>query len=113
MAKVVVIEPQPEVRELLLRIAVRLGHEAVAYESEQDLADVDVLLLEPAAVNGPEAARAAGAVGAAIVCISIYPPSDETRALDPVAFLHKPFALVDLERAIVGALASRKPLTAV
>ncbi len=48
-----------------------------------------------------------------VVCVSIYPPSDETRSFEPVAFLHKPFSLVDLERAIVEALRVARPLAAV
>ena len=112
MARIVVIEPHVEVRDLLLRVAGRLGHEAVAYETEADLASADVVLVEPAAPGSLEAAQAARELGAPIVCISIFPASDETRALDPVAHLHKPFALVDLEHALVGALARRKPLTA-
>lgn len=113
MAKIVVSEPQDEVRELLLRVVARLGHEGVTYESERDLSGAGVLLLEPAAAGGADVASAAHACGAAVVCVSIYPPSDETRALEPVAFLHKPFSLVDLEHAIVEALARARPLAAV
>ena len=36
---------------------------------------------------------------------SISPPSEETRALGPIAHLLKPFRLRELEAAIVSALA--------
>ncbi len=113
VAKIVVSEPQEEVRELLLRVVARLGHEGLAYGSEHDLDGAGALLLEPAAAEAAEAASVARACGVPVVCVSIYPPSDETRALEPVAFLHKPFAIVDLERAIVEALAHATPLAAV
>jgi hypothetical protein len=38
-------------------------------------------------------------------CASIYPPTDESCALSPVAHLIKPFRLRELEVAIVSALA--------
>ena len=113
MAKVVVIEPHDEVRELIVRIVARLGHEPVRYRVEADLAGADILLVEPAATDGLRQAQSARSLGVAVIFVSIFPPSDETRAVEPIAFLHKPFTLVDLEHAIVGALAPGRRLAAV
>jgi two-component SAPR family response regulator len=41
---------------------------------------------------------------AAVVCVSIYPPEAEARALEPVAYLIKPFALATLQEAILEAV---------
>jgi len=115
MVKILIIEPHPEVRDLLVRIVARLGLEPVTYRGAgaHDLAEIGVVLVEPAALNGIEVARLARQkAGAATVCVSIYPPSDETRALDPVAYLVKPFSLVELERALLAALDSRLPVAA-
>ena len=59
------------------------------------------------------AAQAARSWDVPVVCVSIYPPTDDTRALEPVAFLSKPFAIADLERAIDGALARSGSLAVV
>ena len=115
MAKILIVEPHAEVRDLLVRIVARLGHESVSYAgaAAHDLADIDVVLLEPAALDGLEAARAARAAsGAAVVCVSIYPASEEARALDPVTHLMKPFSLLDLERAVLAALERRQSIAA-
>lgn len=115
MAKILIIEPHVEVRDLLAHIVARLGHEPVSSRltDRQDLTDVDVVLLEPSASEGVETARAVRAAsGAAVVCVSIFPASEDAQALDPVAYLLKPFSLADLERAVLAALESRRPAAA-
>jgi CheY-like chemotaxis protein len=108
MARILIIEPHAEVRDLLARIVVRMGHEPVPSlgSGEDDLSGIDVVLLEPAAWEGVDTARAARAKGARIVGVSIFPASEEARALEPVAYLLKPFSLADLERAIAAAVAA-------
>ena len=112
MAKILIIEPHAEVRELLARIVARLGHQAILYSgvSEDTAAGADVVLVEPADVDGLDAARVARASGASVVCVSIFPAADDARGLDPVAYLLKPFSLLDLERAVEVALESRQPI---
>jgi hypothetical protein len=113
MASVLVMEPHPEVRELLVRIVRRLGHEALVDDGRplDEWGPVDAVLLEPAPDGSIEAvAPLVRERGAALVCVSIYPPSADAATLAPVAHLQKPFSLVDLERALVAALT--KPLTA-
>ena len=104
MARVLVVESHPEVRDLLARITRRLGHDAVFPGPGDDGVHVDAVLLEPAAEGALETATPALRSGAALVCVSILPASRETLALTPVAYLQKPFSLVELERAILSAL---------
>lgn len=107
MARILVIEPHPEVRELLARVVGRLGHEVVP-QIEGELLDIDLVLVEPQAWGGVELARKVrDETGAAVLCISVAPPSEETRALEPVSHMVKPFALSELEGAVVAALGSR------
>ena len=107
MARILISEPHPDLRVLLEAIVRRAGHEPVGHgELAVDEAPA-VMILEPASAAG--LAAAAGLrrrlEDLPIICTSISPPSDETRALDPVAHLIKPFRLGDLEAAIVSALA--------
>jgi CheY-like chemotaxis protein len=107
MARILVIESHPEVRELLERVVVRLGHE-VMNETDADSVPVDLVLVEPQGWGAAEVAqRARASSGAAVLCISVAPPTEESRALEPVAHMVKPFTLTELDRAVVGALASR------
>ncbi len=113
MAAVLVVEPHPEVRELLVRIVGRLGHEALVDDGRPpgEWEGVDAVLVEPACEGSLEAvAPLVRERGAALLCVSIYPPFAEATALTPAAYLQKPFSLADLERALASALA--EPLTA-
>ena len=104
VARVLICEPHPEVRELLRRIVVRLGHEPVLEDAS--LERVDAILLEPAHAPSVERAQAFRAVDGEtpVVCASIEFPDAGSRRLGSVAYLVKPFALPELERALTGAL---------
>jgi hypothetical protein len=104
VARVLICEPNPEVKELLCRIVVRLGHDPVLEDAE--LAPVDAILLEPAHPPSVERAQAFRAANGEtpVVCASIEFPDAGSRRLEPVAFLVKPFALPDLEAALRRAL---------
>jgi hypothetical protein len=104
VARVLICEPHPEVRELLGRVVVRLGHEPLHDDAE--LSPVDAIVLEPAHAPSVERAAAFRAVDEAtpVVCASIELPSSGSRRLAPVAHLVKPFALPDLEAALQRAL---------
>ena len=114
MAEILILEPHPEVRDLLLRIVRRLGHEPIVMpDATVDLPVADVVLLEPADGNALSVARAVReAHGSAVVCVSIYPPSEGALSLEPVSYLLKPFSLVELEDALVTALERVRPATA-
>jgi hypothetical protein len=104
VARVLICEPHPEVRELLSRIVVRLGHDPVLDDAR--LGPVDAILLEPAHAASVERAAAFKAVAGdtPVVCASIDLPNAGTRRLEPIAYLVKPFALPDVERALGQAL---------
>jgi CheY-like chemotaxis protein len=106
VARVLICEPHAEVRELLRRIVVRLGHEPVLEDAE--LAPVDAILLEPSHAPSVERAQAFRAVNGdtPIVCASIELPDAGSRRLAPIAYLVKPFALPDLQHAISRALSN-------
>jgi DNA-binding response OmpR family regulator len=110
--RILVCEPQAEVRELLRHVVERLGHEAVFPQERAGDASssgaVDIVLLEPA---DPEARSAAEAVlrrdrRIPAVCASIDPDSRRAVGLRPLAYLVKPFGLSELERALTAAVSS-------
>ena len=109
MARILISEPHPDLRVLIEAVVRRTGNEPVGQgELTNDDAPA-VMILEPASVEGrAAAARLRGRFGdLPIICTSIYPPNAETRALEPVAFLIKPFRLSELAGAIEIALAAR------
>jgi DNA-binding response OmpR family regulator len=107
VARILISEPHPDLRILLEAVVRRSGNEPVGYGELTDDDAPQVMILEPASADG--LAAAAGLrrrlEGLPIICASIYPPSDESSALGPVAHLIKPFRLRELEAAIVSALA--------
>jgi CheY-like chemotaxis protein len=108
MARILISEPHPDLRILLEAIVRRAGHEPVGHgELASDEAPA-VMILEPAsAADLAAAARLRLRLeDLPIICTSILPPSDETRALGPVAYLVKPFRLGELETALSAALAA-------
>ena len=101
-----ICEPHPEVRELLRRIVVRLGHEPVL--DDDALGDVEAIVLEPAHAPSIERAQAFRAVAGdvPVICASIDLPNGGTRRLNPFVHLVKPFALPEIEAALTQALAA-------
>ena len=108
MARILVCDPNPEVRALMGHVVSRLGHEPVYPRGRDDVLPqaVDVLLLEPADPRALGAAQALrlGHEQLPIVCASIYPQTADARRLAPVAYLMKPFPLAELERALTAAV---------
>lgn len=107
VARVLICEPHPEVRELLRRVVLRLGHEPMLDDAE--LQQVDAILLEPAHPPSVERARAFRAADGdtPVICASLELPDAGSRRLAPIAYLVKPFALPDLEHALSRALVGR------
>jgi hypothetical protein len=108
--KVLICEPHAEVRALLGHVVTRLGFEPVYADAHSggapDDADVDVLLVEPADPAALSTARAfrLRRRELPIICASIYPDLPGAERLRPLAYLMKPFALIDLERALLAAV---------
>jgi hypothetical protein len=103
MSRVLICEPHPEVRELLRRIVMRLGHEPVLDDAA--VGEVEAIVVEPAHTPSVERAQAFRAVsGAPVICASIEAPNGGTRRLDPLVHLVKPFGLPAMEAALNQAL---------
>jgi CheY-like chemotaxis protein len=107
MGRILILEPQPDVRDLWAHVAERLGHESVTeVPPNPDAAPVDVIVLEPDGPRGLAIARALRERFPEIrlVCASTVPPTRELRReLSPHAYLTKPFPLAALERALADA----------
>jgi DNA-binding response OmpR family regulator len=108
VARILIHEPHPDVRILLAAVVRRAGHDPVG---QGELASDDapeLMILEPASADAlAAAARLRRRLeDLPIICTSIEPPSHESKALGPVAYLLKPFRLVELEAAIGRALAA-------
>ena len=100
MARVLVLEPDRELRALFARQLVSIGHEAVAD------GEPDAVLVEPA---DPAMLRQALALRNArpelpIICVSIADDPRVAHELQPSSFLVKPFAVGMLRVALEAAL---------
>jgi hypothetical protein len=107
VAKVLILDPAQEIRDLYLYLVVRLGHEALLDPADADRADV--VVFEPADRPSRELAGSLRErkPRLPLVCASIYPRDHVTVGdLAPVAYLVKPFTSAELGRALADALAS-------
>jgi CheY-like chemotaxis protein len=107
VGRILILESQPEIRELVERVAERLGHEAVTDEPA-DGVRIDAVVLEP---EGRQALELATRLRSRepnlpMICTSIAPPTPQTRALEPCAHLLKPYTLRDLSQALSSAVAA-------
>lgn len=107
MASILILEPYPEVRELIGRLVTRNGH-TILSESEAKLNPdaVDAVVLEPALLRGVELVKLLREVrnDLPVVVQSLHPLEDEVRAFAPAAYLMKPWTLTQLSQAIELAL---------
>jgi len=103
VARILICEPHGDIEALLRVVIERLGHEAVHYEGGP-VDDVDAAVIEPGQGDGLRLARSLGARDVPLLFTSIYPPATEALALDPAAYLVKPFPLSAIERARDAAL---------
>ncbi len=113
MAQILISESQLDVKRLLEKMVVRLGHEPVlaSAPSPEQLASADVLLIEPADPIGAVLAQAAKLIDPTLPLISVSvaapPPELERLGVRFTAVLVKPFTLAELRVAIEEAL--RRP----
>lgn len=104
MGRVLISEPHADVAALLELAVRRLGHEPVAHSGGRPAhAGLDAAVIEPGDAAGRQVAEVLAAHGVPLLFASIYPPSRELMALDPVAWLVKPFSLASLGGAIEAA----------
>jgi DNA-binding response OmpR family regulator len=106
MARILIHEPHPDVRVLLEAIVRRAGHAPVGHGELTNDDAPELMILEPASADGlAAAARLRRRLeDMPIICTSIEPPSLAAKALQPIAYLVKPFRLGELEAAISQAL---------
>ncbi len=107
MATVLVVDPDPETLALLELVLRRLGHLPIGEADLETGVEPDLLLLEPAAPLALQTARRMRArlPSLPVVCVSIEPPGEASRGLDPAGYLMKPFRRPQLAGALDRALA--------
>jgi len=106
MARILIIEPHADLLTLLDLVIRRLGHEPVVRRSGAggDPAELDAGVIEVGDGSGLLAARRLRELGRPVVLMGVVPADDEVRAINPAAYLVKPFTLNRLERALSAAL---------
>jgi DNA-binding NtrC family response regulator len=107
MARIYILEPEADVRELLVRVADRLGHAAREYDdaAAEEIEPGDVLVVEPsdpASLSTTKELRER-IPQLRIVCVSTYSGLPEAEALGPCSYVVKPFHLEELEEALRDA----------
>jgi CheY-like chemotaxis protein len=106
VARILIVEPHADIRALLEHVVRRLGHEPViASGNGADPPEVDAAVIEPGDATGLPLARQLRGLGRPVVFTSIFPAAPESLELEPAAYFVKPFALNDLEGALIAALA--------
>lgn len=106
MARILICEPHDDIVALLELVIRRVGHEPVVYDGDDAvLGGIDAAVIEPGEQEGLALANALRTRGVPLLFTSIYPADQDLLALEPDAYLVKPFPLYALERAIDRALA--------
>ena len=103
MARILICEAHDDISALLELVVRRLGHEPVLNGAGAHLG-VDAAVIEPGADGGLELARTLRGQSVPVLFTSIYPAENDMLALEPSAYLVKPFPLYALERALEQAL---------
>lgn len=105
MARILICEPHDDISALLELVVRRLGHEPVAFAGgDVDHIGIDAAVVEPGEEPALRVARGLRAKNIPVLFTSIYPPDADVLALEPAAYLVKPFPLYALERALQQAL---------
>jgi DNA-binding response OmpR family regulator len=100
--RILVCEPDRDVRALLELSLEKLGYEAV----EAGAGGVDAVLLEPGCAASRSQLRLFGDVVPPVVCLSVHPPEAELAPPETVAYLMKPIQRDRLRVALERALAA-------
>jgi CheY-like chemotaxis protein len=106
VATILIVDPDPANRSLLELLCLRLGHRPIGPREWVAGEEPDLLLLEPASRPGLRLARGVRRrfPRLPILCVSIDGENLETRALEPVDHVMKPFRRSRLEAALEQAL---------
>jgi DNA-binding response OmpR family regulator len=104
VARILIVDPHPDICALLELVVRRLRHEPVTYGAATiDQAVVDAAVVEPAG-SGLAIARRLRDAGVPLLFASIFAPTLELMELEPFAYLVKPFRLHELESALARLL---------
>lgn len=110
VARVLICEPHDDISALLELVVRRLGHEPVPYlGGSVGHLHLDAAVIEPGEETAFKLAQGLRARDVPVLFTSIYPAEQEALALNPCAYLVKPFPLYALERALELALATVRP----
>lgn len=98
--RVLIAEPDADVRQLLELTVRRLGYDVVA-----EGCDADAVLLEPACAAGRSLLLDFGPAPPPVVCLSIYPREEGLEPAESVAYLTKPSSTTEIGDALRDAVA--------
>jgi DNA-binding response OmpR family regulator len=106
VARILIFEPNPDIRALVELVIRRLGHEPVVSDAGiPDPGDVHAAVIEPGDGAGIPLSRRLRERARPVIFTSIFPPDQNLLALEPVTYLVKPFTLYELETALTTAIA--------
>jgi hypothetical protein len=88
--RVLIAEPNDDVRALLELTVQRLGYESVRAQERTGRDDIDAILLEPACSVGRSLLGRFGDDAPPVICLSIYPREAGLEPPASVAYLVKP-----------------------
>jgi DNA-binding response OmpR family regulator len=105
MAKVLVLEPDPDLRALTAESLVEIGHEAVLPRDAGSGAEIDLVMLACASTRGaPRQTIGERWVALPLVCVGDEPVAVEDRCRVSAAYLVRPYSLEVLSAALDRAL---------
>ena len=101
--RILVAEPDPDVRAMLEATLTRLGHEAVGCD---DADTADAVVLEPGCPVARSLLRRFGRAVPPVVCLSIWPHESVELPPETVAYLQKPSSSARLAAVLAGVFAA-------
>jgi DNA-binding response OmpR family regulator len=105
VARILIFEPQGDIRSLLEIVVARLGHDPWVFDGDgYDSLDVDAAVIDPDEGEGLSLARELRERGVPVILTSIFPAGRQALELTPAVYLVKPFALYALEAALEDAV---------
>ena len=103
--RVLIAEPNDDVRNLLELTVARLGYEAVAPEGPRLHTDIDAIILEPGCAVGRSVVQEFGEDAPPVICLSIYPREDGLAPPASVGYLVKPASMTAIGDALTAVFA--------
>jgi CheY-like chemotaxis protein len=102
--RVLIAEPNGDVRTLLELTVERLGYQAVRSDGPSACNAIDAIILEPACSVGRSLVSRFGADAPPVICLSVYPREEGLAPASSVAYLVKPSSPAAIGEALVAAL---------